>query len=544
MSAQPLAPSAPTAPAQRAEPTLAAVRLTGSAVRRSLDLAQQGFLAQEIADLLETEPADVDAAISALVPGGVPAIHIALCRRLRAWRRDLAHSAWGDAEIELGIPHAHVLRLARVPRDQEAGIVELGEPGFLDTVLSGTGCRDERAARSARLYAFGATLQEIGDLYGVSRERIRQILARSTPWSSTALQAAAKSMGAARATEQAAAVGAWSAAHPAAPIAAAVAELGLSGEQIREILGRRRSRHEAASADTPRTSHGHSDQAIIADLRAFHAETGKTTCAAFTAWARTHGVPGHQTASIRFGTWNDALNAAGVVDVVGTTRSAFSDEDLWAAVVAAVRADDGGTTYRAVEDWLARHPAAPSGVLVRQRLSRRDGHSWPEIATIALAVINDPGSLLAREGTPTIDAAWIDAVAAERDWDTPVEEPSPLEHIRAAIAVLGPTLTTAQYRVWARAENRPTMQTLQRRTGKLWSVLLEEAGGNANAAKAKGRTREQVGAFLVRFLVEHPEGTTSAYARWAPTNAAPSLSTVADRFGAWSEAMDWARQQG
>ena len=127
-----------------------------------------------------------------------------------------------------GIPHARVLCLVRVPRDQELGLVAPGEPGYLDTVLAGTGCKDLRASRSARLYAFGATLQEIGDLFGVTRERIRQILSRDTPWSSTDLSAAARDL---------------------------------------------------------------AEQEIIEDLRAFHAETGRTICQAFTTWAREHDVP-------------------------------------------------------------------------------------------------------------------------------------------------------------------------------------------------------------------------------------------------------------
>ena len=76
-------------------------------------------------------------------------------RRLRGWRGEHGDDTWSEAEAAFGVPHAHVLRMVRAPRDQEAGIVELGEPGFLDTVLSGEECADARAARCAQLYAFG-----------------------------------------------------------------------------------------------------------------------------------------------------------------------------------------------------------------------------------------------------------------------------------------------------------------------------------------------------------------------------------------------------
>ncbi|AXK47083.1 sigma factor-like helix-turn-helix DNA-binding protein [Brachybacterium saurashtrense] len=82
----------------------------------------------------------------------------------------------------------------------------------------GTPAGTSGPAASARLYTFCATLQEIGDLFGVTRERIRQILGKDTPWSSTDLHAAAKALAAARRAEHTAAVARWSHAHPAAPL--------------------------------------------------------------------------------------------------------------------------------------------------------------------------------------------------------------------------------------------------------------------------------------------------------------------------------------
>ncbi|GAA1306167.1 homing endonuclease associated repeat-containing protein [Brachybacterium tyrofermentans] len=513
---------------------LDAAGLSEDGIRRALDLSQQGFLASEIAEMLEARLDDVDAALGALVPGGALAIRTALRRRLRGWRGEHGDDTWSEAEAAFGVPHAHVLRMVRAPRDQEAGIVELGEPGFLDTVLSGEECADARAARCAQLYAFGATLQEVGDLFGVTRERIRQILGRSTPWSSTDLNVAAKALREARRREQEAAVQAWSLTHPAAPIAASVVELGLSEDQVREKLGRLRSRHESTFA-TSRTPTRRTQEQIIEDLRTFYAETGKLTCQAFSDWAREQDVPGHQTAAIRFGTWNEALRAAGVAEATGAPRSAFTDDDLWAAVISAVRAPDGGTTYRAVSEWLAARPAAPSGVLIRHRLRGPHARSWVEIITTALEAVNDPSAL---------DPTWVDAVTATRDWDTPREEITPIEHILEAVRELGPMVTTNQYRDWARANGRPTMQTLQRRSGKVWSEMLAEAGGTPNASKVKGRSRDEVGEFVDRFLDDRPEGTSSEYSAWAPDRSAPSLSTVVDRFDSWSAAIEGARSSG
>ena len=139
------------------------------------------------------------------------------------------------------------------------------------------------------------------------------------------------------------------------------------------------------------------------------------------------------------------------------------------------------------------------------------------------------------------EPAWVEAVAAPRDWETPADETDPLDHVRAAIDALGPRITTARYATWARVEGRPTMATLQRRTGKLWSELLTEAGGTPTASKIKNRSRAEVGEYMTRFLAEHPGGSTADYGTWSRENAAPSRSTVVDRFGSWSAAVEACR---
>lgn len=351
------------------------------------------------------------------------------------------------------------------------------------------------------------------------------------PWSSTDLSAAARVLAQVRRAEHASAAEHWSSTHPAAPLDEAPAALGLSVGQMRQLLGRRRSRHEPAF-DAPREATRRTEAEIIEDLRAFHAETGRTTCQAFTTWAREHDVPGHQTAAIRFGTWNEALKAAGIGTDKGAPRSAFRDEDLWAAVLSAVQAPDGGTTFRAVEEWLARHPAAPSGALIRQRLCGHEGGSWTETVATALAVLHSPEDY---------EPAWVEEITAPRDWDTPADEPDPLDHVRAAIDALGPRITTARYATWARVEGRPTMATLQRRTGKLWTELLAEAGGEPNATKIKNRSNAEVREYMARFLAEHPDGGTVDYGTRSRENAAPSRSTVVDRFGSWNAAVEECR---
>src|SRR5699024_199197 len=114
-----LAPVGPATPASRPP-------LEESAARQALDLAQQGFLVGEIGELLDVSPVCVEQALEAAVPGGSATIAGALRRRLRSWRREHENSPWWKAEAAFGVPHAHVLRLVRVPRDRDIGVVAAG----------------------------------------------------------------------------------------------------------------------------------------------------------------------------------------------------------------------------------------------------------------------------------------------------------------------------------------------------------------------------------------------------------------------------------
>jgi hypothetical protein len=344
-----------------------------------------------------------------------------------------------------GIPHAHVLRLVRVPRDQELGVVAPGEPGYLDTVLVGIGCRDFRASRSARLYAFGATLQEIGDLFGVTRERIHQILGRDIPWSSTVLTSAAKVLAQARRTEHESAVEHWSLTHPAAPLDEAPAALGLSVEQKRQALGRRRSRHEPAF-DAPREATRRTEEEIIEDLRTFHAETGP------------HHLPGlhHLGARARRPRPPDCRDPLrhlerspkGRRDRKGQGRPAQCLPRRGPLGRGALRRAGRGRRHHLPSRRGVARPASRRTVRRAHRAAalRPRGRQLDRDGRDGLAVLHTPEDF---------DPAWVEEITAPRDWDTPADEPDPLDHVRAAIDALGPRITTARHASWARAEGRP-----------------------------------------------------------------------------------------
>ena len=68
-----------------------------------------------------------------------------------------------------------------------------------------------------------------------------------------------------------------------------------------------------------------------------------------------------------------------------------------------------------------------------------------------------------------------------------------------------------------------------------------EAGGDPNPSKLRNLGRAQVGEHVTRFLAEHPSGGVADYGPWARANKAPSRSTVIDRFGTWSAAVEACR---
>ncbi|GAA1730416.1 homing endonuclease associated repeat-containing protein [Brachybacterium phenoliresistens] len=497
-----------------------------------VDLAQQGYTTGEIAEFFGADTAQVEQVLDGAIPGGAAAVRVALRGRLRAWASRSDGDSWQGAEPVFGIPHANITRLVRSP-EQDAELAE-GEgpeahrPGYLDAALSGTVLADERARICVRCYAMGATLQELGDRFGVTRERIRQIITKHTPWSTKDIGRTLRGLREAREQEHREAVRAWSQAHSGDTLESGARLLGMTEGQVRDLLGVRRKNHLAPKV-RPTSTARRSDEQILDDLRAFHRETGERTSSAFAAWAKQHGVPGNQTAAIRFGTWNEALRAAGLTAERGRPRSAHSEDDLWAALIAAVAAPDGGTSHTKVDAWLQRHDGAPSFALIRQRLPYR----WAEIAEIALAVLR---------GEPVgqgdeFDESWRARVTAPRDWNAAAPEPTPTQHLRDAMAELGGNLTMATYRSWASAQRRPTAQTLMRRSNLSWGELVREAGGIAGGTKPEW-TDAHCRDAVQDFRAAQPGGGTDAYTQWAREYARPSLATVIKRLGSWREAVE------
>lgn len=400
-----------------------------------------------------------------------------------------------------------------------------GEPAELPDIAEAALVQGGRAADMVLRYVGGQTLQVIGNHWQVTRERVRQIVATESPWDITAIGAARRAFLASEKSIAEKAVLAWSHAHPGHPIAEAAAHLDLPVNEVRALLGRRCKLHEGISAH--RGVKRRSDEDLLDDLRRFQANTGGKTALEYSAWAAAEGVPGHQTVMTRFGGWRAALNRAGLSDDAPLVRQRrHADEDLWAAVVDAVRA--GNSTAADVDRWLAQTEGAPSFALIRARLER----PWSALHAVTLQLLR---------GTYIHDPAWAAEVLRPRRWADLTEPDSedPVDAVAAAIADLGPDITLDDYRAWASANGRPTAATLTKHAGSSWTQLVTQAGGRSTA-KPHWACEEVIVGHLRAFLADHPNGTIEAYQQWRRSRSAPSVSTIASRFGGWRQARTHA----
>lgn len=378
-----------------------------------------------------------------------------------------------------------------------------------------------RELQMVRLYALGSSLEEIGQRFHVTRERVRQIINNYTPWTTSDILQMRKKLENARRLADVQRALEWSNENPGATVAEGATTLKLSEDDLRTALGRRRLRfHEQESRKIRNTARSEED--LLNDLRAFYGDTGKTTSSAYRLWAKSHGVPGPQTIMNRFGSWNGATLRAGIKTEAPIERDRrHSDEDLWAAVVEGVQ--KGLTTVDEFESWLASISGAPSIGLVRNRLEL----SWNQLRQEALLVIS---------GKSERDRTWVDRVTKPRDWSTFHVKQDPIELMREARLALGKNITMERYREWAQANKKLSANTLMRMSGMPWADLVELVGGIPNR-KEKRIPDEELLAWLRAFLESDPSRLLARYDAWRVASAAPTSSTIASRFGGWEAAV-------
>lgn len=232
-------------------------------------------------------------------------------------------------------------------------------------------------------YQTGLTLDAIGRVHGISRERVRQIIKKSgIPTHSRAVAAyqrwADEHGDQINETfEQTRSISRTIAAHPEAP-----------ASWIRRIL--RPRAHEAVLSG--RTSNKiWSDTEILDALRAA-AIDGTVTTSTYTRWRQSGTTINHRTPPTvtlivwRFGSWQHAVEQAGLrMGRAGrpSYRRRWTRDDALAAVtsyLAEAREGSIAPTFAGYEIWAGENQGHPSGAYLRILT----GQTWSEILREAL----------------------------------------------------------------------------------------------------------------------------------------------------------------
>ncbi|NLE98129.1 MAG: hypothetical protein GX596_09095 [Propionibacterium sp.] len=310
----------------------------------------------------------------------------------------------------------------------------------------------------------GMTLQVVGDLFGVSRERVRQIVAAAGV-NTRELRSQQKEQADRRRRRVARHVYGVSLTHPELTIEELAEWADTDEATVRQALEHRVAVHEVPYNDW---SGGASDDELLDGLRRWAAqETGKYTGDAYSEWATSNGLPGKQIPTMRFGGWNNALRRAGLHDLVrdsGGLRPTISDEALWAGVLQFFRDDVESYSYDGYDEW-RRDRALASGATLRARLG-----SWSDIKARVR-------QLMRYAAAPDDSWGWAESVLAVN----PEEEPRNIvskDECNAALAEVaertrGP-LTVQLYEA-SRSPEQPNAGLVQRRS-ESWIRALHEAG--------------------------------------------------------------------
>lgn len=294
-------------------------------------------------------------------------------RVLEALRLAGINWVWQAAQLRAG-------DLETVPGLTPAGLVELRE-GILtlgaDTGYAAAGAPDTRAARMAALALDGLTLENVGDRFGLTRERIRQVLNREGV--TTAQLAHAKVARRRRRTE---------------PHSAAALTLFREGLELDEISSRvglqvadvkalirehgtpadRATRQQRRAAERETSAGAYSEGDLAAAIRRVAEHIGDVPSSSrYQEVARELGLPSVPTIINRFDGWAPAVRAAGMRPHSSPRRSytrRWSADACWEAMRRIVAELGAPPTVAQYELLAEGNDDLPSSATVRNRLGR------------------------------------------------------------------------------------------------------------------------------------------------------------------------------
>ena len=180
--------------------------------------------------------------------------------------------------------------------------------------------RQQRNQNISQLYSSGQTMQQIGDQYNLSRERVRQILEKS----GQATRSGQESSQLRRQQQEACSEEIMRLYWQSEDVAEVAAELGFQQSSVSRVVKANlppdtRPDSQKRRKNGPQSKR-HSDQEIISYLQAANASLGGVlSISAYQEWAEQQPknkqgrqLPGPQAAALHFGSWREALLAAGL----------------------------------------------------------------------------------------------------------------------------------------------------------------------------------------------------------------------------------------
>jgi transposase len=228
----------------------------------------------------------------------------------------------------------------------------------------------------------GFSLNEIAERYGVSRERVRQILrANDGPASEEAVTARRRRAERAAEMRVGELLERWRLGDQLGDIAA---DLGMQAAMCSTMIGRfasemDRAARRASIARTRGRARTYSDRDILDAVVLAATRLGEVpTPRQYGAVARELGLASLPTVLNRMGGWTNALLAAGMQSrsaTRGTRPPRWTEDDCWRALLQVVQELDEIPTVRGYDTFCADRSDMPSSATIRKRLG-----PWSAIA--------------------------------------------------------------------------------------------------------------------------------------------------------------------
>jgi transposase len=265
---------------------------------------------------------------------------------------------------------------------------------------SGGQAYEERLLAIHAMRAAGLTLREIGEAFGITHERVRQLLVMSNGPTTEQVRAYRRRQRQAQLDEATQQLLTWLRRHPGSTLHEAGRRLNWTDEQLSQATTEEALRLSIQPRDGASFQEFSDEDALGVIQQAWRLTRPTADWLSFKRYQElldSGAFEGPSGASItqRFGTWSRACGLAQVP--AGQTprrvyESNWTDGEIIALVVRYLSTPGTTGTFGGWDGWRQEHaPHAPSGAMLRNRLGK-----WSEVKSLALASAASQG-LLASE---------------------------------------------------------------------------------------------------------------------------------------------------